>query len=145
MRASLLCFAVLTIVSSVDAAPAPAPGQKATERLEALKKRLPNTLGDWVKQEGSVNWLTNNWTCTPEVRVLRRVAPERAKAVILFASSDGRGVRNWRGDVLLTVFLTYQDGCWTTERFEAVGNTDPGTFRTTFAFLMLAIDEAAEK
>ena len=81
----------------------------------------------------------------PEVRVLRRVAPERAKAVIRFAASDPNGAGNWRGDVLLTIFLTYQDGCWTTERFEAAGYTDPGTFRTIFAFLLLAIDEAAEK
>jgi hypothetical protein len=142
MRITCLCIVAIFTVAQLDAAPAP---DLPKQRLAALKKRLPNTLGDWVKQEGSVNWLTNNWTCTPELRVLRRIAPERAKAVILFAASDQQGVRNWRGDVLVTVFLTYQDGYWTTERFEAVGNTDPGTFRTTFAFLMLVIDEATEK
>jgi len=143
MRIPLLCIVVLFTAAQLDAAPAP---DLTKQKLETLKKRLPNTLGDWVKREGSVNWLTNNWTCAPEVRVLRRVAPERAKAVILFASSDERGVRNWRGDVLLTVFLTYQDGCWTTERFETVvfRNADTGG-RATFALLMLAIDEAAVK
>jgi hypothetical protein len=144
-RPALVILALALAIPSVAAVPSPSPDREARDKLEALKKRLPDIVGEWMKKEGGASWLRNNWTCVPEVRVLRRVAPKGAKAVIRFAASDENGVRDWRGDVLLTIFLTYQDGCWTTERFEAVGYTDPGTFRTIFAFLMLAIDEAAEK
>jgi hypothetical protein len=134
-------------VPTVVAVPAPSPDREAREKLEALKKRLPGIVGDWMKQNGGATWLAlNNWTCVPEVRVLRRVATGRAKAVILFAASDQMGVRSAGFDVLLTIFLSYQDGCWTTERFEAAFRGEGiGPIRTKFSFLMLAIDEAAEK
>jgi hypothetical protein len=145
MRTTFLCLAVLFLVPRVDAAPAPAPGRAAKEKLEALKKRLPAVVGDWLKEKGNRNWFPADWTCNPELRVLRRVGSERAKAVVLFKILDQNG-RQGRDDVLLTIFLTYQDGCWTTEQFEDVSRDSRlPKLRPTFAFLMLAIDEAAEK
>jgi hypothetical protein len=47
--------------------------------------------------------------------------------------------------MLLTHFLTYQDGCWTTEQFEVFSPDDLPRMRKRLAFLMPAIDEAAEK
>jgi hypothetical protein len=44
MRATYLCLIALVVVPHVGAAPAPATGLKAKEKLEALKKRLPALL-----------------------------------------------------------------------------------------------------
>ena len=147
MRVTFLCCVALLVVPSVDAAPAPAPGLKAKEQLEALKKRLPSILGDWLKENNQhFSWMGTDWTYKPEVRLLRRVGPERAKVAILFTAADADGRRDSDRDVLLTIFLAYQDGCWTTEQFEVnIRNFGVRPPRTTFAFLMLAIDEAAEK
>ncbi len=76
--------------------------------------------------------------------MLRRVGPDRAKAVILFAASDADGKRQPICDVQLTVFLTYYEDCWTTDRFE-VADRRVQASRSTLAFLMADIDEAAEK
>jgi hypothetical protein len=47
--------------------------------------------------------------------------------------------------MLLTISLTYYEGCWTIEHSEATGRLKDSAARPTFSFLMLAIDEAAEK
>ena len=147
MRATLVCLIVLLIVPHADATPAPDSGRAAKEKLEALKKKLPDILDEWMK-ERTHNFTGNNETSyKPEVRVLRRVGPERAKAVILLAASDGKNEdRKTCSDVLLTVYLSYHDGCWTTEQYETNSQgIDMRHFRDAFAFLMMAIDEAAEK
>ncbi|HEY7153661.1 MAG TPA: hypothetical protein VH575_06860 [Gemmataceae bacterium] len=144
MRTTFLYLAVLYLVPHVDAAPAPAEGRAAKEKLEALKKRLPDLLSDWQKSEKD-DWLPNQWTCKAELRLLRRVGPDRAKAVILFAPFDEKGASVRNHDLLLTIFLSYQDGCWTIERSEVAGRLTGKAERPTFAFLMLAFDEAAEK
>jgi hypothetical protein len=145
MRTTFLCLAGIVVVANVDAAPAPAPGCKAKERLETLKKRLPALLDDWQKNR-EVDWpLPNGWTCKPELRLLRLVTPDRAKGIILFAVSDGMGTPVRRMDLLLTIFLSFHDGCWTIERSEVAGRLKTSDVRPTFAFLMLAIDEDAEK
>jgi hypothetical protein len=144
MRSTLLCLSVLFLVPHVDAAPAPEPGLKAKEKLETLKKKLPALVGDWLKENENIRWFSYQRTYSPKLRVMRRVGPDRAKAVILFEAFDKNGARARYYDALLTVFLTYQDGCWTTERFEEVIHIS-NEKRPTFAYLMLAIDEAAEK
>jgi hypothetical protein len=146
MRLTLLFLAVLFIVPHVEAAPVPDSGRAAKTKLEELKKRLPPILDEWLK-ERTPNFIHANDTCyKQEVRVLRRVGPERAKAVILLAAADREDRRQTGRDVLLTIYLSYQDGCWTTEQFEANSQgIDMRPFRDVFAFLMLAIDEAVEK
>jgi hypothetical protein len=145
MRSTLLCLAVLFLVPHVDAAPAPAPGRAAKEKLEALKKKLPDLVSDWQKE--NPGFVSSQGTFSPELRVMRRVGPDRAKAVILFAAFDKNGARAPDYEIMLTVFLTYQDGCWTTERFEVSRprRASINVPHPNFAFLMLAIDEAAEK
>jgi hypothetical protein len=145
MRVTLTGLTVLLLIPHVDAAPAPASDRAAKEKLETLKKRLPDLMSDWLKKKENGDWLPDKFTCNPELRVLRRVGPDRAKAVILFAMVDDMGARALDFDVLLTVFLTYQDGCWTTERFEVVSRVNEPAARPSLAFLMLAIDEATEK
>jgi hypothetical protein len=148
MRTAFLCLAALLVVSSADATPAPAPSLKAKEKLEALKKVLPSLLEKWVREPLNVNWLGKDWTIKPELRLLRRLGPNQAKAIIIFAATNGDGERDRDFDVVLTVFLFYQDDCWTTGQFEAytrLKSTEEYRFRETFSFLILAIDEAAEK
>jgi hypothetical protein len=145
MRVTFLCCVVLLIVLPTEAAPAPDRDRLPKQKLEALKKRLPDLVSDWLQKKEYDNWLSPQWTCKGELRVLRRVGPEHAKAVILFAAFDDKGTPAHYGDVLLTVFLSYHDGCWTTERYETAMRGHKMNEHHTFAFLMLAIDEAAEK
>ena len=148
MLINRVCFATLFFfILNIAVAPASNTNQHPKERLEELRKRLPDVLNGWVKEDGNVTWLTggpNKMTCQPELRLLRRISPHRAKAIILFAALLGD--QHYRPyDKLLTVFLTYQDGFWTTERFEINCEDDHVACRKSFAFLMLAIDESADK
>jgi hypothetical protein len=146
MCTTLLCLVVLFVAPIIDAAPAPAPASKAKEKLEALRKRLPALVSDWLKKEGKQYLISDQWACKPELRVLRQIGPDRAKAVILFEVSNDEGERALHRDILLTVFLTYHDACWTTERFETARRGDSAaSSNPTFSYLMLAIDEAGEK
>jgi hypothetical protein len=72
MPSSILCLAALLVVPCVDAAPAPASGRKAKEKLEALKQRLPAVLETWVK-ERSVGYPDHckpmlRWLCADRLR-----------------------------------------------------------------------------
>jgi hypothetical protein len=145
MRATCLCLAVLFAVPFVDAAPAPTPGQKAKVKLEALKKRLPDLVDDWLKKRPNDGWLTRDFTCKPEIRLVRQVGSDRAKVVILFSMVDGQGTPFPSQNLVLTVFLSFYDGSWTIERSEVAGRLNGKGVRPTFAFLMMAIDKAAEK
>lgn len=147
MRPTFLFCVALFVVPLLYAAPAP---DLSKQKLDALKKRLPGLLNDWVNQEDNATWVTTpssevRVTCKPELRILRRISLNRAKAVVLFAAyADNE--RFIRQDVVLTAYLIYQDGCWTTDRFEASSRVvDSKNLRPTFAFLIMAIDEAAEK
>jgi hypothetical protein len=139
------CLAVLLIAANVGAAPAPESSMGARQKLEVLRKRLPSVVEKWLKDELSLYWLPKTWTCKPEVRLVRRVGPERAKVVICFKTFDEKGARQTNGNLLLNVFLNFHDGCWTTESFESFGYNNVAYMRTTFAFLALAIDEIAEQ
>jgi hypothetical protein len=46
---------------------------------------------------------------------------------------------------VFTLFLTFHDGPWVTTRFEASWGPDGHLSNKAVRFLMLAIDEAAEK
>jgi hypothetical protein len=145
MRTTWLCLALLFIVPQLESAPAPDRDRLPKQKLEALKRRLPDLVGDWLKETGNISWIPRSYSCNPELRVLRRVSTDRAKLVILFEAFDSKGARAQSCDMLLTVFLSYQDGCWTTERSEAARRGENAALGQSFAFLMLAIDEAAGK
>jgi hypothetical protein len=54
MRATFLCFAILLVVPHLVAAPAPDSDRLPKQKLEALKKRLPDLVGDWLKETGNI-------------------------------------------------------------------------------------------
>ena len=149
MPASFLFIASLLAFTHIDAAPAPGLSK---QKLEDLKKRLPRTLNDWVKVYEN-SWLNSSLetevVCKPELRVFRRIGPNRAKVVILFAAFGIKKDDRFRlrsEDVVLNIYLSYQDGCWSTESFEAFSQeVESKKLRSIFAFLVMAIDEEAEK
>jgi hypothetical protein len=145
MRTTLVGLALLIVAPSIDAVPVPDQVRLSKQKLETLKNRLPGLVADWMKERRNTGWLPNGGTCNPELRGLRRLGPDRAKVVLLFTVFDQTGARAPYHDVLLTIFLTYQDDCWTTDRFEVASRVNAEASRSTFAFLMLDIDEAAEK
>jgi hypothetical protein len=147
MRTAGPALVLLLAFSTAGAAPAPDPGREAVKELEKLKKRMPDIVAAWMKKEGAsfVAPLPGS-SYTPELRLLRRISPDRAKGVILLAAIAATGKRNEECDEILSVFLSYQDGCWTTERIETVAHRlDHWQHRLFLARLMLAIDEASEK
>ena len=137
MRASFLCLAVLFLAPHVDAAPASAEGRAAKEKLEALKKKLPDIVSSWAKER----WYDN---CTVEVRVVRMLGPTEAKVVLMSRWADPKGRPDLSHDNIFTIFLDFYDGVWSTTRSDAWSLTDD-YFNRAIRFLMLAIDEAAEK
>jgi hypothetical protein len=142
-----MLLSLLPTSPAAAAAPAPDTAAAAKAKLEALRKELPGLLDDWAKKPGNATWLMDKSTCRPELRLLRRVAPDRAKMVVVFAAFDAAGGRAEGQNLVLTAFLSFQDGCWTSERFEAtryrlevvrVAHMD-------LTLLLLEVDEAAEK
>lgn len=134
MRTTVLCVAVMFIVSRVDAAPAPAPGLKAKETLEALKKRLPDVVRAWAKER----WYPNEKV---EVRVVRMLGPSQAKVVLMSREKESASAN----DKVFTIFLDFYDGYWSTIRFDASWAAKNDFENRNVRFLMLAIDEAVEK
>jgi len=144
MRATLLCLVALLVVPYVDAAPAPAPGLKAKEKLRALKKRLPAVLERWVKERK----VGHPFTYTPVLRRVRAIGVAEAKVVVHLHLRDDHGKVSDSAEYMLTVYLTYYDGLWTAVRFQwSYPDIHKINDNWTDAahFLMDAIDEAAEK
>jgi hypothetical protein len=123
--------ALLLLAAAANAAPAPDP---ARQSLEALKKKLPDVVSAWKKQ-----YLADGQGA--EARLIRRVGQARAKVVV--AMGDPKDLARHPAD-LLTVFLCYHDGCWTTVRFTGSWSQEAGK-NWNAHHLMLAIGEAAEK
>jgi hypothetical protein len=138
MRVTFLCFAVLFIVPHVDAAPAPAPVRAAMEKLEALKKKLPDIVSSWAKER----WYASE---TVEVRVVRMLGPSQAKVVLLSRASDGKRGPFPQNDIVFTIFLDFYDGTWSATRFDGSWPAKSDLENGSVRFLMLAIDEGAEK
>jgi hypothetical protein len=143
MRVTLLCLAVLLIVPHVDAAPAPVPGRAAKEKLEALKKKLPDVVSPWAKER---------WPAfrTVKVRIVRMLSPTQAKVVVTSRWVDEQGTHLPQRDEVFTIFLDFYDGAWSATRCDtswSVKDDGPSyhSFNKAIRFLMLAIDEAAEK
>lgn len=138
MRTSLLCIAFIFTVAQLDAAPAPAPSNKAKEKLESLKKQLPEIVSSWAKER----WYPN---ASIYVRVVRRLGPSQAKVVLMSRALDGKGGRTTYSDKVFTVFLDFYYGMCPVERFEVSWPERSDFENRNVRFLMLAIDEAAEK
>lgn len=141
MRAPFLCLAVLLVVSHVDAAPAPAPGRKAKEKLETLKKWLPAVLEAWVKERQIGHPLAYD----PILRRVRAIGDAEVKVVVHLHLRGGDGKLRERADYTLSVYLAYHDGLWTAVRFQSSFGDHYKSWTNAIHFLMDAIDEAAEK
>jgi hypothetical protein len=137
----LALLAVLLAGPFAAAAQAPAPDREAKVKLEALKKRLPGVLDAWMKAH-PLRGTTGDRTFWKEVLVLRRarlVASAEAK-LTFYSYRETGGVRATTPSHILTVFLKYHDGLWTTTSYRG---GDP--YPRGVDFLLDAIDEAAEK
>jgi hypothetical protein len=140
-RPALVVLAVLLASSLAPAAPAPDPSREAKEKLEALKKRLPDVLDAWMKAY-PLRGRTGDGAIWTEVLVLRRarlVASAEAK-LTFYSYRETGGARATTPSHILTVFLKYHDGLWTTTSYRG---GDP--YPRGVDFLLDAIDEAAEK
>ena len=139
MRAVLLCLVALVVVPCGDAAPAP---NIQKQKLEALKKQLPAVLETWI-QERHLGGSSS--TFIPVLRRVRLVSESQAKVVVHLHSSDNTGKVSDRAVYMLTVFLSYYDGLWTTVRFQWNDPYRDINWSAETHFLMDAIDETAEK
>jgi hypothetical protein len=88
---------------------------KAQETFAALKQRLPGVVTEWAKKSG-------RWDPKREasVELVRRVAAD---------------------DDIVTIYLRYYDGVWTTTRYDT--SWTPTVYgNKAVRFLMLAIDKS---
>jgi hypothetical protein len=119
---------------------APAAGaaeDKARETFEGLKRRLPGVVTEWATKSG-------RWDPKREAKVelVRRVAADEAKVVIVFKGLDGMGKPDPLFDDIVTISLRYFDGAWTTTRYDS--SWTPTVYgNKAVRFLMLAIDKSS--
>jgi len=127
--------ALLTLALFAPAAPA-ADDTKARETFAALKQRLPGVVTEWAKKSG-------RWDPKREavVELVRRVAADEAKVVIVFKGLDGMGKPDPLFDDVVTVYLRYYDGEWTSTRYDSSW-TPTVSGNKAVRFLMLAIDKS---
>jgi hypothetical protein len=140
----LLIPALVTLLLAAPAwhaapAPDPDPDRPAREKFEALKKKLPDLVATWPKDSG--RWYSD---ARMELKLARRTGPVEAK-VTMFCQHFSQGQPDPNSDQLLTVYLHYHDGAWTTTRFEGTWFPDNHFANRGARFLMLAIDELGEK
>jgi hypothetical protein len=127
--------ALLALALCAAAAPA-ADDRKAQETFAALKKRLPGVVTEWAKKSG-------RWDPKREaaVELMRRVAADEAKVVIVFKGFDDKGRPDPRFDDVVTIYLRHFDGAWTTTRYDS--SWTPTVYgNKAVRFLMLAIDKS---
>jgi hypothetical protein len=118
--------------------PAPDPVRLPKQTLEALRKKLPDIAEAWPKER----WYAS---AAVEVRVVRLLGPSQAKVVVLSKSADAKGGRQPDHDQVFTIFLDYYDGAWSATRFDPSSPAKADFDSWAVRFLVLAIDEAAEK
>jgi hypothetical protein len=132
MAAPLLVLILLS--PAVSAAPAP---DRAKEKLEAMKKKLPEVAQKWIKR-----W--NPFHDQVEVKLVRQISPTKAKVTILLPYLDQAGAPQPSGDEMVTVYLRFYDGTWTSTGYQASW-TRMDVKESAVHKLMLGIDELGEK
>ena len=118
----------------------------AAVQLARLKAQIPELLAKWVSDnEDQIGPETGTqYQRIPEILLLRRIDAHRAKATILLAAKLG-DERDRAGDVLLTLFFSYGDKCWTVTQFQIAGKTSAREFSSAVSFLVAAIDQASSE
>jgi hypothetical protein len=144
--------AVLTLAfvfpSRIQAAPDKLDVE-AKAKLEVLKKRFPTIVATWVRKHSPVfsGLGEGTYQYTAKVRFIRRTSATTAK--ITFALEDPRELRdedNTGG--LVSIYLSYYDGLWTTTRMESVLGSRMKPYLSdekVRRYLLLAIDEMGDK
>ena len=75
------------------------------------------------------------------MQLVRRVAADGAKLVDVFKGLDGMGKPDPLYDDVVTIYLRYYDGAWTTTRYDS--SWTPTVYgNKAVRFLMLAIDKS---
>lgn len=115
-----------------SAAPAPKPESTARKKLENLKKTVLPLVARFLKKDPDD-------FMEPEVKLARLIAPAKAKITFRFKEIM-HGKRDPVSDVLLSVYLSYYDGRWTT-----TSHSDLNGLQLDINKLMLLIDEAGEE
>lgn len=119
------------------------PARQAKEKLEQLKKRLPDALKTWQKKYG----LPPANGDTPRVLTLRRVratGPTAAKLTFSVHLQEENGKPSPTVEAVLLIYLNYYDGLWTAAQFQ-FSSAALASWNTPTHLLLDAIDEAAEK
>jgi hypothetical protein len=98
--------------------------------LEELKKRLPGVVAAWAKE----HWYKD----AVKVRLVRQIGPDEAKITLQCHYQP-------KYYELLTIYLRYYGGHWTTTRFDATWDAKDTHANKAVRFLMLAIDESGGK
>jgi hypothetical protein len=135
------CSIVLTaliLAGFAYSGPAELADQSAHENLSKLKGSLPSILAHWDREE--------RWFPGSQVQnlVIRRMSPLEARITIAFHFVDGgRGSPEREHKEIITIYLRFFDGMWTTTHYEATWGVSEHQNRA-FRFLMVAIDQSAE-
>ena len=123
--------AALALVAPAPAERASDPDLAARKGLESLRKRLPGVVAAWAKER----WYKGD---PVRLRLVRRVGPAEAKLTLRMGDDP-------KTDELLTIYLRYHDGLWTTTRFESTWEGRSSFNDRAARFLMLGIDESGSK
>jgi len=134
-----ICLIALRTIPGT-AAPAPDADRQPRKTLETLKKKLPQVVTGVVKSDA---WFLGSNEC--KVKLVRRIAADEAKIILVLEGNDGDGKHLVRDDDYLVIHLRYFDGAWTTIRFEGSFHPDHVYIKRAAHALMLAIDQLGEK
>jgi hypothetical protein len=130
--------ALLALFGGLGAAPAPDPDPLAKEKLEVLRKRLPRVVSDWVGNSDRYGLVDQE---TMMVKTMRRISDSESRITFEVRVRDEKLAKIELHSELLTIYLRYYDGFWTTNRFEATWEANKTRLNKSARFLMEAIDE----
>jgi hypothetical protein len=128
---------LLTLVLLAPAVSAAPPPDQAKEKLDALKKKLPEIARKWIKD-------MTVFQDQVEIKLVRQIGPTEAKTTLLFPYIDHRGIHQPKNDEMLTIHLRYYEGIWTSTGYQASWGRMEWKELAVHK-LMLAIDELGEK
>jgi hypothetical protein len=127
---------------------------EAAAKLNQLKKRLPGILREWHKnyppvreeQYGLGEPEQKPYKVTLKLRFVRRTSPTTAKITFLLETRWPE-LKIVNTEQLISIYLSYYDGVWTTTGMEVAGFTREVEYARDQVrrYLMLAIDELDEK
>ena len=159
-KCGLILIAVALLVTvEMPAARSQTPSGEVSDpkvKLSSLEKKLPDILARLEKDERTSlgDHVSNGYSYyKAKVRLVRRVAPDKAKITLLMeyyfvytdTKEDGPR-RESRFDELVSINLSYCDGVWTTTDIDSTfTDRDTDQYKKKLRWLMLAVDEGGGK